>query len=317
MAKMPEGTLLRAGVAGAGVFGGIHAQKYEASNDAELTAVYDPDEARAQILAERYGARACKSYDEFLEQIDIATIAAPAAVHFDLGLRAIRDGRHVYMEKPLALSVAHAEELDDAARRADVIVQVGHQERLVVDAIGLFTDGAIPNQVEFARCGPSSGRCEDVSVVWDLMIHDLDLLARIGMGSLLEAHAVGDEHETTATLHFTGGRAASLIASRRCPERRRTMTARYDDGDVTLDFMERAIRSTRPFNVPQDSALARALADPLGAHVQSFLDAILGRKTTHISCADARSAVHFAEAVEAARLHEHADVDRAEQMLSS
>ena len=170
--------MLRAGIVGAGVFGRIHAKKYSAHEGVTLNAVIDPDQEKADAAAAEFGAAAYADYDAFLDNVDVLTIAAPAAAHYELGVKALRAGRHVYVEKPLALNSTDADEMIETALAQDLVLRVGHQERLVVDALGLFADGATPMHLEFARCGPASGRCEDVSVVFDLMIHDLDLAAR-------------------------------------------------------------------------------------------------------------------------------------------
>ena len=294
--------MLRAGIVGAGVFGRIHAKKYSAHEGVTLNAVIDPDQDKADAAAAEFGAAAYADYDAFLDNVDVLTIAAPAAAHYELGVKALRAGRHVYVEKPLALNSTDADEMIETALAQDLVLRVGHQERLVVDALGLFADGATPMHLEFARCGPASGRCEDVSVVFDLMIHDLDLAARWGMGEPMQVDAAGDAHEAVATVHFSGGRTASFIASRRCDERRRTMKAHFVDGDISLDFLSRIGSSTRPQASLRDVNLETALADPLGENVASFLSAVECKATGAAPGRNARMAVRLAELVEHSRL---------------
>jgi len=291
--------MLKAGIVGAGVFGGHHAEKYAGRADVALTAVYDCEFDRAAALAGRHGAAAIANYDDFLDEVDILTIAAPAAVHFQLGIHALRRDRHIYMEKPLALRVDHADALAEAAAARGLVLQVGHQERLVAEAMGALPANDAPRRVEFLRCGPPSGRCEDVSAVFDLMIHDLDLAARMGFDAPTRVTAVGDEHETVATLWFPGGRSASFVASRRSDVRRRAMTAVFDDGETTLDFIDRTIVSTRTSRI--DAAAGAAPADPLGACVSGFVSAVLGERGPLVSGAEASRAVRLAVAVEEAR----------------
>ncbi|MEO0398580.1 MAG: Gfo/Idh/MocA family oxidoreductase [Pseudomonadota bacterium] len=293
--------MLKTGIVGAGVFGGFHAQKYAASHDADIVAVFDPDHDRAAGLAEAHGARSFSSYDDFLDAVDALTIAAPADVHFPLGMHAIERGRHVYMEKPLALRADHAEALSQAASRQGVVLQVGHQERVVLDAIGLFARNVRPHHLEFTRCGPASGRGEDVSVVFDLMIHDLDLAAYLIGSDLRRASAAGDDHDVAATLDFVGGASASFLASRRCDKRERFMRAVYDDGVIEFDFIERRIQSSCPAGSVRPDAV-QSIQDPLGISVSWFLNAVRQRTGVRISGDDAAEAVRLAERVEASRL---------------
>ncbi len=291
---------LRAGVIGAGVFGGFHAQKYAAADGVQLASVFDVDAERAAHLADQHGAAATSSIDAFLDCVDIVTIASPAASHYPLARAALTAGRHVYVEKPLALQVDHAESLSRIAAERGRVLFVGHQERLVLDAIGLFASDERPKRLEFARCGPASGRCEEVSVVWDLMIHDLDLAARLGCARPVDVKAAGSAHETVATIEFEGGCAASFLASRRQSMRRRMMSAHYADGVVTVDFLSRSLTSTRPDGVLRQMALGKALDDPLGAHVATFLSSVRGESAADVVAADGVDSIALAAQVDRA-----------------
>ncbi|MEO1013720.1 MAG: Gfo/Idh/MocA family oxidoreductase [Pseudomonadota bacterium] len=291
---------LRAGVIGAGVFGGFHANKYAAAEDVRLSCVFDLDVSRAKRLADRFGAATAKSIDEFLDRVDVVTIASPAESHFALGRAALAADRHVYVEKPLAMQVDDANALVRLAGQRGKVLFVGHQERLVLDAIGLFGSNERPIKVEFSRCGPSSGRCEEVSVVWDLMIHDLDLAARLGCGRPVDVRAAGSDHEAMATIDFENDCVASFLASRRCSDRRRMMTAHYPDGVVTVDFLSRSLTSTRPDGVLRQVALGAALDDPLGANVSKFLACVQGDESCGVAAADGADSIALAAFVDGA-----------------
>ncbi|MEM6415146.1 MAG: Gfo/Idh/MocA family oxidoreductase [Pseudomonadota bacterium] len=291
--------MLRAGIVGAGVFGSFHADKYHNSPNVDLCSVFDTSPNRAEKLAEAFNANVYADYDDFLGSVDILTIAAPADVHFSLGRRAIELGKHVYMEKPLAINVRHAELLNNMASENDVVLQVGHQERIVIDSLGIFRPDSSLKKLEFCRCGPPSGRGEEVSVVFDLMIHDLDIASYLGCGELMDVHACGTAHDIAATLEFDRGVSASFLSSRRSNERHRSMRAIYDDGEIELDFINRRYESTRPDDVGKNFETDKML-DPLSESVSAFVEAVRSGSSVRIPAADAVRAVDLASHVETA-----------------
>jgi predicted dehydrogenase len=294
---------IAAGVAGAGVFGGYHAGKYAALPDVRLAGVFDVDPRRAEALAARYDAIAFSDFRAFLDAIDVVTVATPAASHYAIAREALESGRHVLVEKPIAMSIAHADRLIAIARERGLTLQVGHQERFIFDAFGLFGRTKRPRSVHCVRRNPRTGRGEDVSVVFDLMIHDIDIVRRLGLAEPVSIDAVGSEHETDARLAFADGAVATFEASRLAPQRERRMSLIYDDGLIEIDFVKRAIRNTTPdathatFEDPQGSF---ALLDPLGYGVARFLDAARSAAAPAISGDDGRDALDWALRIDAA-----------------
>jgi len=187
------GDHLKTGLIGAGVFASYHASKIESSDTATFSGIYDPDHDRAGALADKHATVSLDSLDGLLEHSDAVIIAAPASYHFELGNKALEADCHVLMEKPLALTGASARELTNLADKKQLILQVGHQERLVCQALGLFGIGEVPRSVEIVRAGPppQKGRTMDISVIWDLMIHDIDLMHALISGDLLEVKCTG------------------------------------------------------------------------------------------------------------------------------
>lgn len=294
---------LRTGVVGAGVFGGHHARKHRDSPRIALGGVYDLDPARAAALAAEIGVRAYTSYQDLLDDVDAVTIAAPAPAHFRMAAGAIAAGKHVYVEKPLALRLADADALVAAAEEKGVILQVGHQERFVLAAMGLPRGDQAPLSLEFGRAGPPTGRGEEVAVTLDLMIHDLDLARLFGLANPVKVDACGSYDETTATLTFEGGRTASFIASRRADARARQMKAIYADGVIEIDFLNRTIRNetAAPLAANDFAAGPAALADPLGASVDAFIASVLDGKRAIVDGKAGRGALEWALLVEDAR----------------
>src|SRR5450432_1179621 len=127
----------RAGVVGAGVFGGFHAAKYAQRSDVSLAAIFDPHPERAGALAERFGARAASDMADLLERIDILSIASPAHTHAAIALAALAAGKHVYVEKPIATTLEDADAIAEAGARSGVVVACGFLERAAFHAMKL------------------------------------------------------------------------------------------------------------------------------------------------------------------------------------
>ncbi|MEM9421504.1 MAG: Gfo/Idh/MocA family oxidoreductase [Pseudomonadota bacterium] len=302
---------LRAGVAGAGIFGGYHANKYKEVDGAALVGVFDLDPQRAQIGAADKGVAAFSNYDVFLAAVDIVTIATPASTHGALAEAALDAGKHVLVEKPIALDVAVADRLIGLAEVNGLILQVGHQERYVADAMGLLARGT-PQSLRSRRLNKYSGRAMDVSVVFDLMIHDLDLLAQFGAIEDAELMRIdarfvhGDKADFVAVeLLLRSGFTASLSASRLEETPVRDLLLTYPDGELGLDFLGRMSRNTTPTPLPvaMDAQEKPApLADPLRFGTQAFVNSVRTGTPPPVSGRDGRAALHLALKIEEAAI---------------
>ena len=276
--------LLRAGVAGAGVFGGYHAKKYADSEGVELVGVFDRGTGRALELAQKIDVRGFDSqhWDEFIDQIDVLTVAAPAEAHAALAVKALERGVHVYVEKPIAPTIQEAEAIIGAANENGRVLACGHQERIVFAEMGLFDAPERPIRLEANRQGPWTGRSIDISVVLDLMIHDLDLALSLAKGEAARVEAQsralkGDlADESKAEITFKDGMIAAFSASRAADDRARTMRVVYPSGEVAIDFMQRTFENSTPFALNAKFAETPRGSDPLGASVADFLAAVRG-----------------------------------------
>lgn len=276
------GRTLRAGVIGAGVFGGYHARQYVNRSDVAFAGVFDPDAAAGQALIAAVGGQAFESLETLLAEADVVSITSPAMFHADQGLAAVTAGRHVYVEKPIATDVRAAERLAVAAGRAGVVLANGHQERVVFQAMGLLDAPAAPLRVEAVRHGPPSSRSRDVSAVLDLMIHDIDLVLRVSGSEPVAAEAEGERagdgvwDSVRAEVSFESGLVALFDVSRQAPARRRILKLVYASGEVEVDFVARTFRNTTPFDLNADFASTPAATDPLGASLTNFLAVVRG-----------------------------------------
>jgi predicted dehydrogenase len=281
---MPES--LRGGVIGAGVFGGYHARQYSRIEGVTLSAVFDPHPQRAAEVAMPLGGRAFHDLKAFLDAVDVVTVASPATVHGGQALAVLQAGKPVYVEKPIAVTLAEAQAVRAAGEAAGKVVACGHQERVIFRAMGLLDIPEQPLRLEAVRHGLPSPRCQDVSAVLDLMIHDLDLALSISAASPAQVQAQGGWNGIHTEIAFDDGFVAAFEASREAEARKRTMKVVYPSGEVELDFLTREFRNTTPFALNPDFADAPAGRDPLGASVEGFLAAVQGRAPRPIVTAD-------------------------------
>ncbi|HEY5007432.1 MAG TPA: Gfo/Idh/MocA family oxidoreductase [Caulobacteraceae bacterium] len=298
--------VLRAGVVGAGVFGGYHARKYQALADVELAAVFDPDMDRARSLAGELGAVAADDLEALLAQCDVISIASPATLHGEQALAALKAGRSVYVEKPLAVSLEEADRLIAAARGGPILA-CGHLERVMFAAMGLLDVPEPPVALSAVRKGPWSPRNADVSCVLDLMIHDIDLALALNPVEPLAVEAEGRTtigpflDEVRAEVTLGDGSTLILEASRIAEVRERRMRVVYPSGEVEIDFLTGAFSNTTPFKLDPGFADSPAGKDKLGASLQAFLDTVRGdRDRPAVTGEEATRALDLALAVEQA-----------------
>jgi predicted dehydrogenase len=284
--------VLRAGVIGAGVFGGYHAAKYASLPGVVLAGVYDHHRVHAESLAARCGGQVYASEEALIADVDIVSVATPALAHAPSALAALRAGRSVYVEKPLAVRREDALEIAEEAKARGLVVACGFLERAGVAAMGLFDVAERPLLVESTRLGPPSPRNLDVSVVLDLMIHDLDMALALGADGLrgLTARAEGGPEgladEAWAEAAFELGLVCRFRASRRAADRERTMRLVYPSGEVTVDFLTHRFENTTPFSFDPAFHETPSGKDRLGASMEAFIAAARGEAVRPLASAE-------------------------------
>ncbi|HET6240105.1 MAG TPA: Gfo/Idh/MocA family oxidoreductase [Acetobacteraceae bacterium] len=235
---------LRIGVVGVGHFGRYHALKVAASERAALVGVHDPNEERAKTIGWEVGAPDL-GFAALLDAADALIIAAPAEAHHALAAAALRAGKHVLVEKPIAATLAEADDLAALATAHKLVLQVGHLERFSAAHAALAGRLGAPLYIEAARIAPFKPRGTDVSVILDLMIHDLDLILALVASPIESVDAVGaavaSPHEdiANARIRFVNGAVATITASRVSPRTERRMRIFARDGTMAIDFANR------------------------------------------------------------------------------
>ena len=268
--------VLKAGVVGSGVFGGFHANKYVQMDGVDLVGIFDVDPARCQALADKLGVTAFADMDALLAAVDIVTVASPATTHAAAALACLQAGKSVYVEKPLATTLDEADHLIAEAAKRGLVLACGHQERVVSQAMGLLDIPEKPLLLEAVRKGTLSDRSRDVSVVLDLMIHDIDLALSLTDAEPIAVEAEGDEDAIRGEATFSDGFTAIFTAARNAQARERTMRIVYPSGVLEIDFVTRAFSNTTPYALNEAFTETPAGQDPLGTSVAGFVAAVRG-----------------------------------------
>ena len=300
---------LNVGIIGAGVFGSFHAEKYHTLENVMLAGVFDKDVDAAIALAEKFQTNSFNKLSDLIEICDAVIITTPAKTHAEIAITALKSGCHVFIEKPIALSLAQADEIINEAEKRGLLIQVGHQERYVADVLGIFSIPEMPTRIECQRCMPVTGRGEDVSVVMDMMIHDLDMLLQFSKSGLpvvdLQGNAPQNCHEVSAEMSFPDDNLTALcVASRRSENRKRCMTLEFGEGNIDLDFLTRKITNTTPYPLKGDVDFQKspksnlALTDPLGFGARAFVNAVKYKTPPQIDGHAGRAALSLALRIE-------------------
>jgi|SRR5579859_451568 len=308
---------IRAAVVGTGEFGRNHARVYRELADVELVGVYDRDAARAKAIATEFDTRALRSVEEVCERAEAASVAVPTVAHAEMGCRLLENGLDVLVEKPMALNLAEADALLAAARRRNRILQVGHVERFnpAVSAVEPILNR--PLFFEVHRLGVFTPRSLDVEVIFDVMIHDLDILLALVKEPVTELKAVGipvltDKVDIAhARLEFAGGAVANVTASRVSTERVRKMRFFQQHEYISLDYARRdALRLgvKKPGPQPEFSfeKLTAPNVEPLHAELETFTDSVRTRREPRTNGTAGRAALELATRVMAS-IQEHGE----------
>ena len=311
--------MLQVGITGAGHFGRYHALKVAASKRTKLSGIYDPDLERAKTVGWEAGAKAM-SIEDLLDRSDAVIVAAPAEVHFDLAARSLRAGKHVLVEKPIAATLAQADTLAEIASERGLVLQVGHLERFSAAYQAMVGKIGAPLYIEATRIAPFKPRGTDVSVILDLMIHDLDLVLALVDSDIESVDAVGapvasfHEDIANARLRFRNGAVATITASRISPRTERRMRIFAQNSYMAADFSARKLTviarapgqegSLPPGQQPVPGVAGFGIEevswedyDSLGAEHAAFAESVLDGSPVLVDAAAGRRALAAALAV--------------------
>lgn len=249
--------MIKAGVIGAGHLGKIHLRLLETSKRYKLIGFYDSNNKNAKVLSIEKGYRLFDSIEELIEACDMIDIVTPTLFHHEVSLKAIAKKKHIFIEKPIANSVAEAEKITIAAKEQGVLGQVGHVERFNPAFKAARHAVTNPMFIESHRLAEFNPRGTDVPVVLDLMIHDIDILLSIVKSKvkIVSASGVSVISNTpdiaNARIEFENGCVANLTASRISLKKMRKTRFFQKDAYISVDFLEKKVEIVKMKEAPE------------------------------------------------------------------
>ena len=299
---------IRAGVIGVGYLGKFHAEKYAAMDNVRLVGVADIDRSRAEDIAARLGSQSFTDYRNLLSRVDAVSIVVPTESHFNVGLEFLNHDTDVLIEKPMTTTLEQADELIDVAESRGRILQIGHLERFNPAVLALKDIITRPMFIEAHRLSIFKDRSTDVSVVLDLMIHDIDIILNIVKSEIKSIHAAGApvicEHADIANvrLQFESGCVANITASRISAKNQRKIRFFQKDAYIAVNFASGEITLIRRNDHQSDNLvpgtdfqqLSFTEADVLEDELVSFIQAVRTRNAPVVSGHAGRKALAVA-----------------------
>ncbi len=313
--------MLKVGVFGVGHLGKFHLNNWKEIKNAELVGFYDPNDAIAREVADKYQLTRFSDPSQLMDVCDVVDVVAPTPAHFSLCEQAVRKGKHVFVEKPLANSMAEARELVKLVRESNVKLQVGHVERFNPAFLAVESMPLNPLFIEVHRLAQFNPRGTEVSVILDLMIHDIDIILSLVRSEVnnISASGVAVMTETpdiaSVRIEFHNGCVANLTSSRISMKKMRKMRIFQKDAYIGIDFLNKKSEIIR-LKTPQDLDVFSfdietpngkktiALSNPsvpevnaIRLELEKFTEAILTNTPTRVSEVDGYRAMDIAHQI--------------------
>ncbi|MFH1094361.1 MAG: Gfo/Idh/MocA family oxidoreductase [Candidatus Omnitrophota bacterium] len=295
---------VKVAVIGTGHLGNIHARIYSDMPGVELVGICDTDEEKANSCALKFKSTAYLDYKKLLDKVDAVSIATPTNTHFKIAKIFLKNNVHVLVEKPITPTTLEAQKLIKFARAKRKILQVGHVERFNPAIMTLQGFCKNPKFIECHRLSPYPKRGTDVSVILDLMIHDIDIVLSLVKSPLKKAHAIGvnvlspNEDIANVRLIFKNGTVCNLTASRVSDESMRKIRIFQKDSYLSLDYAQQKIiffKKERDRIVKEEILVTKK--EPLVEELSSFIDCIKKGKQPIVRGKEAKDALEIALAI--------------------
>ncbi len=314
--------MIKIGVIGTGSMGRNHVRNIaELSNFYEFVGFHDKIEANINFVKEKYGIPFYENCDELIDQVDAVVLAVPSSLHTQYGMKVMEKGKHALIEKPIALDEAEGKMLCKKFKEQGTVLMVGHVERFnpaVIEMKKVLEDEEII-AIDARRCSPFDPRISDTNVVFDLMIHDLDIVLNYiypqGVKSL-EARAVNVKSNNNlsdyvqALIQFDTGVIATVLASKITEDKIRTIDVHTKHSLVKADLLNKTLYITRKTlmqtesmqnaTYKQETLVEKVMlpnVEPLKAELTEFANAIMQNRAALTSGEDAVNALHFAQQI--------------------
>ena len=314
--------MLKVGVFGVGHLGKFHLNNWKEMADAELVGFFDPNDDVAKDVSDKYKLKRYKTIEELLDKCDAADIVAPTNYHFELCKAAIRKGKHVFVEKPMANTMDEGKELVKLVKEANIKLQVGHVERFNPAFLALQNIAINPMFIEVHRLAQFNPRGTEVSVILDLMIHDIDIILSLIKSDVkyISANGVAVMTDTpdiaNVRIEFDNGCVANLTSSRISMKKMRKMRFFQRDAYIGVDFLEKKTEIIKMKTPGDDSSnftfdietpggkKTLTIANPVIKEVnaikmelEQFRDAVLNNTSTKVSEVDGLRAMDIAHQI--------------------
>ncbi len=313
--------MIKIGLIGAGHLGKFHLNNWQEIEGVEIAGFCDTDDANAAAVSEKYDIKRYSSPEELIAHCDAVDIVAPTTFHYDLCALALRNGKHVFVEKPLTNTMDEAKALLKLAKESNLRFQVGHVERFNPAFTALKDHDLHPMFIEVHRLAQFNPRGTDVSVILDLMIHDIDIILHLVKSevSYISANGVAVMSDTpdiaNVRIEFDNGCVANLTSSRISMKKMRKMRLFQKDAYIGIDFLEKKTEIIRQ-NMPGDKNMFTfdidtgkgkktvAIANPVVKDVNAmkeeltaFRDAIVHNTETPVTVLDGFRAMEVAHQI--------------------
>ena len=297
-------SLIKVGVVGVGHLGKEHARIYSQLSGCELVGVHDVNPKAAEAVAKKTRCRVFQSVQELAAAVDAISVVVPTTAHREVAGAFLEQGKDVFIEKPIAETTAQAEELVRMARDKGVLIQVGHIERFNPVLSFLEKNLHEPKFIEAHRLSPYPGRGTDVSVVLDLMIHDLDVILHLVRSPLASFDAVGvsvlspSEDIANVRLKFANGCVANVTTSRISPEKMRKIRVFSADSYISLDYQnqEGLVYWKDGGSIKRDKVPVTK-DEPLKLELASFVESVRRHSEPKVSGEEGKRALDVAVAI--------------------
>ncbi|MBC7586860.1 MAG: Gfo/Idh/MocA family oxidoreductase [Chitinophagaceae bacterium] len=313
--------MLKVGVFGVGHLGKFHLNNWKEIEGVKLVGFFDPNNDNAKAVTATYGLKRFMDEDKLMDACDIIDVVVPTDWHFEICMKAVRKGKHVFVEKPLCNTIAEAKDLVDMVREANVKVQVGHVERFNPAYLAVKDLNLNPMFIEVHRLAQFNPRGTEVSVILDLMIHDLDIILSMIKSDVKNITASGVAVMTdtpdiaNVRIEFNNGCVANLTSSRISMKKMRKMRLFQKNSYIGIDFLEKKTEIIQLQQEPDKNAFSFDLETPKGKktisvsnpvipeanaiklELESFVDAIINDKPTVVSEIDGFLAMEIAHQI--------------------
>jgi predicted dehydrogenase len=299
---------LKVGVIGVGYLGRLHAEKYALMNNVDLVGVVDINKQQAEQVAKKLKTDAYVDYKELIKKIDAASIVVPTPEHFTISKKCLESNVDVLIEKPMAATVKEADELIRISESGGKIIQVGHLERFNPAVVALTDVIKMPRFIESHRLSIYNERGTDVSVVLDLMIHDIDIILNFVQSEIENIKAAGmpviSDHVdiANARIEFKNGTVANVTASRISGRDERKIRLFQKDSYISVDFKNHETVIIKPNGTDKDSLIpgmgiekrSFSKGDALNDELKSFVRSVIDRSKPEVTGQMGREALKIA-----------------------